>query len=702
MTVTAIPQVKWRTTTLLATGSGLSAAAGCGFLPLPMMLLLLVPLFFLPWRRSLILLFISAIAFLSGMNYLHRRDETDKIFRQSVGSVSGVLTITDSRATKVPGLNMPSRFRGEFECDGVAGKLPVTVALPENAPLLQWGGRYRINGILNPPRAAGYYVADGKITGEIPPPFVSNRYLRVTEIRDEVPGGSVKKFFASIRDVAVRRLVSGIKSIQLRSMAARLFCGASDGASAEIKEFFVLSGTIHLFAVSGMHVGALMFLLLWLTRQLPFKLRYLLTAAIIAVYIPVSGMSVPVLRAGMIIIIWCVCRSMLYMVSAWNIVMLTWSAIMIISPEKSDDIGTLYSFGITAALILAFEKLRILRKKLNFESALMPSRSRKSWDFNRRTYRLYQRLSLLTASVTAFFAGSALSLSRQYLLLPGSVAANLLVPFVTPLLFAVVFFKLLAGSCFHWCDMFGAWLLDKCFAVISITAEIVSEIFAPLAAITPNKYEVLIFYILFFFALSTSKLKSAIISGSLAIALLLSWCLRFQLCDSELMIFSGGAERPVSVVYVPGAESERAYVLNAPDPWTGILTGVELRRAGYNEAELSFSAGVSGTSGGTASLEKRMVKLYIENFSGRKNSYFKNNIRRAAGAEFLTERQRPSEGVWQNDKTLEWVFPDGLKVTAVNGDRGRMVTVNTADGRKMVDLLPWSNSVMCRKFNLTE
>ena len=210
----------------------------------------------------------------------------------------------------------------------------------------------------------------------------------------------------------------------------------------------------------------------------------------------------------------------------------------------------------------------------------------------------------------------------------------------------------------------------------------------------------MIFYTLFFLALSAAKLRTAIIAGTLALTLLLSWCVRVMTRDSQVLFFSSGAERPPSVVYMPGGNSERAYILNAPDPVTGTLAGVELRRAGYCSAELSYSAGISGTSGGTASLEKRMVKLYIENFSGKKNSFFKNNILRAADAEFLTEREKPAENMSASFKTLEYKFPGGVKVTAVNCDRGRKVTVIAPDGRIISDLLPWSNTVMCRKFNL--
>lgn len=72
---------------------------------------------------------------------------------------------------------------------------------------------------------------------------------------------------------------------------------------SELKERLGLSGCLHLFAVSGLHVGILAGLLLWPLRRLPLGL--LLTSVLLLGYVWLTGLAASALRAVlMLLLLW--------------------------------------------------------------------------------------------------------------------------------------------------------------------------------------------------------------------------------------------------------------------------------------------------------------------------------------------------------------------------------------------------------------
>lgn len=84
-----------------------------------------------------------------------------------------------------------------------------------------------------------------------------------------------------------------------------LILGERNLVSPEIADFFTASGIVHLMAVSGVHVGLVATLALWVGSllHLPFALKSLASAIIVGIYIVWTGFTASAARAGIMFLI---------------------------------------------------------------------------------------------------------------------------------------------------------------------------------------------------------------------------------------------------------------------------------------------------------------------------------------------------------------------------------------------------------------
>ena len=338
--------------TVLALGCVFGALCTIGVLPLWIVLLAAAAgVIWLKLRPALFLNCGIAAALLSGMFWSGNEAERRQEYSGSE-QASGIVIIRDSRATRVKDIVLQSRVRAEFIAEGRAGSCPVLLKVPDKIREsgFLYGDRLQVRGILSVPQTSGFYF-DGKNIGDaVPPPYGTACLFEALEVKNLPSEKSCKRNCFSWREVLLKKLIRRMNN-KSKSMAARLFLGASDGAPPEVKRNFVLAGIIHLFAVSGMHVAVLAAVVGAGLVLVPFRIRYLLLAAVTFLYVLCSGMAVPAMRAGAMIIVWALLRSLLYHTPNWNVLMFSLSVLCICDPAGITELGTQYSYGITAALI---------------------------------------------------------------------------------------------------------------------------------------------------------------------------------------------------------------------------------------------------------------------------------------------------------------------------------------------------------------
>ncbi|HAA89630.1 MAG: ComE operon protein 3 [Thermoanaerobacterales bacterium 50_218] len=171
-----------------------------------------------------------------------------------------------------------------------------------------------------------------------------------------VSGGSsqffLKRFFAGLR-FQVRK---GIRNILPGSEGAFLegiLLGAKEGISAEDKEVFRKTGVMHLFAVSGLHLGFVLLFFLSLARRLHLGrfTTFLLTGFGVFSYAAVVGFPPSVLRAMIMGMLGTAAYLWRLQKNAFNALALAAFGILIIDPQALFDPGFQLSFAATWGII---------------------------------------------------------------------------------------------------------------------------------------------------------------------------------------------------------------------------------------------------------------------------------------------------------------------------------------------------------------
>ncbi|MBT4694220.1 MAG: DUF4131 domain-containing protein [Planctomycetaceae bacterium] len=137
-----------------------------------------------------------------------------------------------------------------------------------------------------------------------------------------------------------------------RVVAGAILLGERHQISTQRMQMFMCTGTIHLFAISGLHVGILA---LVLTFPLRFFPRWrgtvlIITVVVIWAYAVLTGARPPVVRASILVSTFCICSLSYRVVIPANTLALAGIIILVHNPSSLFQIGTQLSFLATAAL----------------------------------------------------------------------------------------------------------------------------------------------------------------------------------------------------------------------------------------------------------------------------------------------------------------------------------------------------------------
>ena len=155
-----------------------------------------------------------------------------------------------------------------------------------------------------------------------------------------------------------------------RAIIKALLLGDKTELTPEIKDHFSASGAMHILALSGLHVG----IILWLLNLLTWPLRrfvwgqHLATLAILIVlwiYALISGLSPSMVRAVTMVTFWAVGVFLHRPLGAINAVMLTYVVLLISNPMWLFSVGFQLSFLAILAILTLTPKMALLWKPKN-------------------------------------------------------------------------------------------------------------------------------------------------------------------------------------------------------------------------------------------------------------------------------------------------------------------------------------------------
>ncbi len=141
---------------------------------------------------------------------------------------------------------------------------------------------------------------------------------------------------------------------ELADLYVAMLLGKKQALSPEQKDAFVRSGTMHLFAVSGLHIAAIglaVQTLLTLAR-LPGRARFLAGTAILWIYVEITGSEPSAVRAFWMITCLLGARQIRAPSNGLSALAASALVVLLLDPHQLFTAGFQLSYGIVAALLL--------------------------------------------------------------------------------------------------------------------------------------------------------------------------------------------------------------------------------------------------------------------------------------------------------------------------------------------------------------
>ena len=249
-----------------------------------------------------------------------------------------------------------------------------SVLLPRGIKRISYGETVELDGSFIRPQSAPF-----------PGSFDYNKYLKSNGINRifisssyktlgfaEFPFNFYRKIY-SFRNSALKFLCDGIKIESTKAFLAGFFFGCRQGINSQMKQMFLRSGTIHILAISGLHVGILALILLFILKPLHITPTYLIVPFLLFCYVFLTGFRPSGLRALVMISVFCFHKAFFYSIRPINSIAFAAVIILLLNPFAVNNVGFQFSFIITGFLVFSWEKtnncLRIIKEK---ESWIIP------------------------------------------------------------------------------------------------------------------------------------------------------------------------------------------------------------------------------------------------------------------------------------------------------------------------------------------
>jgi competence protein ComEC len=284
-------------------------------------------------------------------------------------------------------------------------------------------------------------------------------------------------------------------------LAAALLLGLWNGISRDVADEFVVTGTIHVLSISGLHVGLLAIGLFAVLRTVgvPRHRAGLVVAVIIGGYMLLVGAGTPVVRAT--ILVWIACGSLAVHRRPATINSLAFAAIIVCvwKPSEVFSIGAQLSFLSTGVLVGVAGAMRRPREDDPIERLI--ERSRSKWEKLGRTVGAWA-MGGFVASAAVSLATAPLVASSFHVVSPISLVVNVLVGAIVPLAMACGFLCLLAAPLSGWLASFFGAGCDASLAVVQAMVSAAASVpYGHFWVAGPREWWVVGWFVLFFAAL---------------------------------------------------------------------------------------------------------------------------------------------------------------------------------------------------------
>lgn len=166
------------------------------------------------------------------------------------------------------------------------------------------------------------------------------------------------KFRYKIKNIIIGRIDKNINKDYLYAF----ILGNNKYINSEVIKSYRINGISHLFAVSGMHISLISFVLLKIFNK--FRFKNILVLLTILFYMFLTDFSPSILRSGIFFILLFLNKKFKLKISNINLMIILFSICLFIDPFIIYKIGFQYSFIISFTLILFSEMINIENSKI--------------------------------------------------------------------------------------------------------------------------------------------------------------------------------------------------------------------------------------------------------------------------------------------------------------------------------------------------
>lgn len=271
------------------------------------------------------------------------------------------------------------------------------------------------------------------------------------------------RWLSQVRNVALSSMEANVP-LGMSDLACALILGQRDMASWQLQEELLATGTIHMLAISGLHIEMIASALLFLGAlvKTPNK-RFLLSVCLIVwAYTLLCGANPPVMRAAIMLSLAYIAKILGWQFSSLNNLATTALILLIYRPGILFEVGPQLSFIAVAVLILSSENLT---KRQTALMSLIKARE----GHGMRTYRAVMAwiYSALRTSFWVWIVTLPIVWNGFHVVSPVSIVLNLLLWFptmialVSGLAMIVVGWVPIVGSILGIMCGVPLWLLDQ-------------------------------------------------------------------------------------------------------------------------------------------------------------------------------------------------------------------------------------------------
>ncbi|MBO7741396.1 MAG: ComEC/Rec2 family competence protein [Victivallales bacterium] len=300
-----------------------------------------------------------------------------------------------------------------------------------------------------------------------------DRLCRVNGFSSQVQRGDLRSRFMrsvhKLRRHLARRMISGVENPECAGMLLALGVGMGEYMPRERMERMVASGTVHVFAISGMHVGmtALLVTMTMCLALVPIHVRWGASLAAVCAYVVLTGASVSALRSLLMVAVARYSSYRFRMTSWLNALGISGLISLLIQPRHILSLGFVYSYAVVAALLLSAPLLQEYGELMTERMRWLPGRAKRQW----HRYIFSRAVLALLASCVAWLSGLGVSLARGTPICLVSPIVNVPLSFVTFVTLAGCQLKLLLSCLAGGLDWLWGGMLSAMMEVMLALAE---------------------------------------------------------------------------------------------------------------------------------------------------------------------------------------------------------------------------------------